>query len=127
MAESGTLTKKLYREPAACGLSRFWEEVMPEEQEHWHLRKELSIGTIISLALLTGSGFAAYASLAQSVDNLETEPKVELEQVARIEERQKELKEDVEDIKRDVKRLPAIEQSLSDLKDLIRRELDQDN
>ena len=99
---------------------------MPQEQkESWHLRKELSIGTILSLGSLIFFGLVGYANLNSSVEAMEkkvNEPHpVSGEQVARIEERQKELKEDVDEIKEDVKRLPAIEQSLKDIKEQIRR------
>ena len=95
---------------------------MPQNnEEHWHLRKELSIGTIISLMLLTGSGFTAYGSLSEKITHIEDAPKVSVSQVARIEERQKTLQEDVDEIKQDVKRLPAIEQALLDIKEQIKR------
>lgn len=87
--------------------------------ESWHLRKELSIGTILSLLTLSFGGVFAFASLQADVQNVKeaTESKVSRDQVARIEVRQQELKEDVEAIKRKVEILPAIQ---SEIKSLVR-------
>lgn len=106
---------------------------MPQNQkESWHLRKELSVGTILSLGSLIFFGAIGYGNLSNSVEAMEkkvNEPHpVSAAQVARIEERQasqgdniEELKDDVREIKNETKRLPAIEQALIDIKEQLQR------
>lgn len=90
--------------------------------ESWHLRKELSVGTILSLLVLGSGSIAAFTSIQNDVEQLQQEPKVEIADVARIEERQRTLQEDVKDIKQKVERLPAIEEAIKNLADQIERE-----
>lgn len=83
--------------------------------EPWHLRKELSVGTILSLVTLGIGSIAAFTAIQADVQQLKDQPKVEVSDVARIEERQKRLQQDVQEIKDKVEAIPAIEEAIRNL------------
>lgn len=64
------------------------------QKEAWHLRKELSIGTIISLLALGGGSIFAFSELKAQVRQ-----KAEAQQVQAIQLKQAEFKEDIKEIK----------------------------
>ena len=73
--------------------------------EHWHLRKELSIGTIISLTVLGVGALAGYLdtkALAQgNSEKLEQVQELPA-RIARIEEQMSTLREQQVELKRDL-------------------------
>ena len=83
--------------------------------EPWHLRKELSVGTLLSLATLGVGSIWAFAEIKADVQAIQSQPKVEVSQVARIEERLAATQRDVEAIKRQTSSMPAIEEALKNL------------
>lgn len=74
-------------------------------KEAWHLRKELSIGTIISLLSLTALGLGGYFDIrAQTKSNQESVSELEdvPERVIRIEEQLSQLRAQQTDLKEDM-------------------------
>lgn len=69
-----------------------------DRPEPWHLRKELSIGTIISLLVLVVGSVAAFATVQERLEH-----KADKAQVERILQRQDEFQRNIEEIKYDVK------------------------
>ena len=85
--------------------------------EDWHLRKDVSAGTILTLVAMLVSGVIALTSVRADIAVVKNrqDEQVNPADVARIEERQKALKEDVKEIKKKVERLPAIEAAIKQL------------
>lgn len=78
---------------------------MTTDQNSWHLRKELSIGTIVSLVILgVGSIGAYYTAMAQIEKNAESVEELSdvPAKVIRIEEQLLQLREQQVELKRDL-------------------------
>lgn len=71
---------------------------MSDEQHPWHLRKELSIGTIVSLLVLGAGSVAAFQTVSS-----ELEHKASKTDVAVILDRQTRFSKDIDEMKKDLK------------------------
>ena len=71
---------------------------MSNDGPSWHLRKELSIGTIISLAMLGMGSIAAFATVQERLEH-----KADKIQVERILTKQEQFHQDIAEMKVDLK------------------------
>ena len=71
-----------------------------DHDKPWHLRKELSIGTIISLAVLGMGSIAAFATVQERLEH-----KADKAQVERILTKQEEFANNIGEMKSDIKEI----------------------
>jgi len=71
-----------------------------DNKEPWHLRKELSIGTIVSLLVLGAGSVAAFQTVSS-----ELEHKASKTDVAVILDRQARFSKDIDEMKADLKEI----------------------
>lgn len=74
--------------------------IEPDPKDHWVLRKEINLGTVITLVGAIIAGVFAFASVKAEVANKATST-----ELAVVEQRQKEFRRDIDEIKSDLKEI----------------------